>query len=181
MEMKPPKTKKELHTLLGITSYFSKFSPSTADICESLRQLTSSKTEWTWNAAYQKLFDKTKSVITEDVCMKCYDETQLLYLETGASGIRLRAAPLPTRSSASCPWDSAPDSSILRPYAFASKSLSSAEKRYSNIEKEALGILHRLNKFHHYCFVREVGIITDHKLLVAIFKKDVAMLSQRIQ
>ena len=34
---------------------------------------------------------------------------------------------------------------------------------------------------HHYCFAREVLIITDHKSLVAIFKTDVATLSQHIQ
>ena len=38
-----------------------------------------------------------------------------------------------------------------------------------------------MEKFHHYCFGREVHIITDHKLLVSIFKKDVATLSQHIQ
>ena len=48
----------------------------------------------------------------------------------------------------------------------------SAEKRYSNIEREALGILHGLKKFHHYCFARDVRIITDHKPLVAIFRND---------
>ena len=46
---------------------------------------------------------------------------------------------------------------------------------------EVLGILHGLKNFHHYYFEREVHIITDHKLLVSIFKKDVAMLSQHIQ
>ena len=54
-------------------------------------------------------------------------------------------------------------------------------KGKSNIECEALGILHGLEKFHHYCFGRGVLVITDHKLLVSIFKKDVATLSQRIQ
>ena len=44
-----------------------------------------------------------------------------------------------------------------------------------------LGILHGLEKFHHYCFGREVLAITDHKPLVSIFKTDVAMLSQWIQ
>ena len=48
-------------------------------------------------------------------------------------------------------------------------------------EREALGILHGLKKLHHYCFARELSIITDDKPLAAIFKKDVAMLSQRIQ
>ena len=61
-------------------------------IYESQRHLTSSKTEWTRNATYQRLFDKAKSIIKETVCMKFYDESQLLYLETDVSGIRLRTA-----------------------------------------------------------------------------------------
>ena len=44
-----------------------------------------------------------------------------------------------------------------------------------------LVILHGLEKFHHYCFGREVLVITDHKLLVSMFKKDVATLLQCIQ
>ena len=64
-EMPPPKTKKEFQSLLGIVNYLSKFSFSTVNVCESLRQLTWSKTERTWNATYQKLFDKTKSIIKE--------------------------------------------------------------------------------------------------------------------
>ena len=38
-----------------------------------------------------------------------------------------------------------------------------------------------MEKFHHYCFSREVLNITDHKPLVSMFKKDVATLSQQIQ
>ena len=55
------------------------------------------------------------------------------------------------------------------------------ECRYSNIEREALGILHGLKKFHHYCFMRKVHVINNHKPLVSIFKKDLAMLLQQIQ
>ena len=73
------------------------------------------------------------------------------------------------------------NSSIFRPNAFASKRLTKAEKGYSNIEREALGIPEGLEKCHHYFFVREMSIIADHKPLVAIFKKDVATLSQRLQ
>ena len=77
--------------------------------------------------------------------------------------------------------DMAPDNTILCPIALTSKSLTDVEWRYSNIEHEALGILHGLEKFHHYCFGREVLIITDHKLLVSMFIKDVATLLQCIQ
>ena len=78
------------------------------------------------------------------------------------------------------PKDSTPDTTVLPPIAFVSKSLTSAECRYSNIESEALVILHGLEKFHHYCFARDVNVITNHKPLVAIFKNDAVTLSQRI-
>ena len=99
----PPKTKKELQAFLGIINYLGKFSPSTADVCESLRKLMSAKTEWTWNAIYQNMFDKAKAIINEDACMKFYDETKLLYIETDASGVGLGAALLQARSNTSCP------------------------------------------------------------------------------
>ena len=102
--------------------------------------------------------------------MKCYDETKLLYIKTNVSVAGLGAA-LPQTSSTSFLGDKAQDNSILRPIAFVNNSLSSVENRYSNTEREALGILYRLKKFHHYCFLREVRVISDHKLLVAIFKK----------
>ena len=112
--------------------------------------------------------------------MKFYDNTKLLYLETDASRFGLGAAQLQMCKGTTCQKDIAPDNTILCPIMFASKSLIGAEHRYSNIEREALGILHGLKIFHHYCFAREVLIITDHKPLVAIFKKDMAMLSQCI-
>ena len=113
-EMPPPKTKKELQAFLGIINYLSRFSASTASACESLRQLTLSKVEWMWNASYQKLFDKAKWIIKENECMKFYDETQPLYLETDASGVRLGATLLQTRSSVSSQRDKVPNNSILR-------------------------------------------------------------------
>ena len=70
---------------------------------------------------------------------------------------------------------------MLWPIVLASKSLTGAESRYSNLECKALGIIHGLEKFHHYCFGRNIIIVTDHRLLDAIFKKDVATLSQQIQ
>ena len=88
---------------------------------------------------------------------------------------------LQTRDGATYQRDTAPDNTTLQPIAFASKSITSAECTFSNIEREALGILHGLERCHHYCLTRDVNVITDHKLLVSIFKKDVATLSQRIQ
>ena len=179
--MLPPENKKELRAFLGVINYLNKFSPGTSKACKPLRKLKSSKVTWMRNASYQQLFDKEKSLIKVEMCIKLYDDTKLLYLETDAAGISLGAALLQLKDNMNCLKDMAPDNTIHCPIAFASKCLMGAEQRYRNIKCEALGILHGLAKFHHYCFGKEVLIITDHKLLVSIFKKDVATLSQRIQ
>ena len=131
--------------------------------------------------SYQALFNKAKLLIKADMCMKLYDDTKLLYLKTDASRVGLGLALLQMLKETTCQKDITPDNTILHPITFASKRLTGAKHRYSNIESEALGILHGLEKFHHYCFAREVLIITNHNPLVAIFKKDVATLLQCIQ
>ena len=113
--------------------------------------------------------------------MKFYNIIQPHYLETGAFGIGLGAALLQMHEGTACHKDEAPDNTTHCPIAFASKSLTGAECWYSKLEREALGIIHGLEKFHHYCFAREVLTISNHKPLVAIFKKDVAILLQCIQ
>ena len=42
-------------------------------------------------------------------------------------------------------------------------------------------MVHCQEKLHHYSFACEVNLIRDHKLLVVIFQKDMAALSQRLQ
>ena len=84
--------------------------------------------------------------------MKFYDDTKPLYLETDASGVGPGAALQQMQQGTTCQKDTVPDNTILHPIVFASKSLTGAEQRYSNIEREALGIMHGLKKFHHYLF-----------------------------
>ena len=69
------------------------------------------------------MFDKAKSIMKEDTFIKFYDETKPLYIEKDASRVGLGTALLQTRSTNSCHRDEVPDNSILRPIAFASKSL----------------------------------------------------------
>ena len=51
----------------------------------------------------------------------------------------------------------------------------------NNIEIEVLCILYGLDVYHHYLSACEVSMIIDNKPLVAIFKKDVASISFRLQ
>ena len=91
-----PNNKKELRAFLSIINYLGQISPGTADVCDPLCKLPSSKATWTWNASYQSLFNKAKLLIKSDMCMKFYNDTKPVYLETDASRVGLGAALLQT-------------------------------------------------------------------------------------
>ena len=75
--------------------------------------------------------------------------------------VSLRSKSLWTRSC--------PNNNTERPIAYASKSLSKAEKHYSQINKEAFALVWGIKKFHTYLFARHFTLRTDHKPLTAIF------------
>ena len=70
--------------------------------------------------------------------------------------------------------------SNLLPVAYASKSLSEAEKNYANIKRELLGVVFSLETFKHFTSGRQTNIVTDHKLLTSLFSKCLANTSPRL-
>lgn len=56
-----------------------------------------------------------------------------------------------------------------RPIAYASRSLNSSEKNYSQIEKEGLAIIFSITNYYMYLFGRKFTLRTDHKPLLKIF------------
>ncbi|UYV80094.1 K02A2.6-like [Cordylochernes scorpioides] len=58
---------------------------------------------------------------------------------------------------------------VERPIAFASRTMSQTERRYAQIDKEALAIIFGISKFYKYLYGRDFKIITDHKPLLGIF------------
>ena len=71
-----------------------------------------------------------------------------------------------------------------RPIAFTSRTFTSAERNYSNIERESLAVIHGVKKFYDYLYGRSFTICSDHKPLEKLLgptKEIPRMTSSRIQ
>ena len=71
-----------------------------------------------------------------------------------------------------------------KPVAYASRSLATAERNYSQLDKKGLAIIFGVKKFHNYLYRRQFSIVTDHKPLIHLFSENrsiPAMASARLQ
>ena len=121
--------------------------------------------EFAWQPAQQQAFDKLKQLCTHPPLLKFYDPARPVEIFSDASSMGLGAVLLQDD----------------QPVAFSSRSLTDAETRYAQIEKEMLSIVHACIKFHHYIFGRHVTIFNDHKPLEDIDKKPLLSTPMRIQ
>ena len=64
---------------------------------------------------------------------------------------------------------------------YVSRTLTPAEERYFNIERELLGVVFAMERLHNYVYGGPVQVQTDNKPLEAIWKKCIPTTSPRLQ
>ncbi len=165
LDLPAPADKLEARALIGMVSYLQRFIPNSSKLLEPIRQLTTNKTEFYWDANLDKTLEQIKEAVSSASTLAYFNHTAATEIQCDASKKGLGACMLQNG----------------QPISFASKSLTKAESNYSNIEREALGVVFALTKFHQYTFGRHVTVITDHKPLEVIFKKSLADVPPRLQ
>ena len=64
---------------------------------------------------------------------------------------------------------------------YASRAMTKTEQNYQNLEREALGTIWGMQKFHYFLYGKEFTLETNQKPLVSIYKKHMIDISPRVQ
>ncbi|VDI07841.1 Hypothetical predicted protein [Mytilus galloprovincialis] len=166
-DMPPPSNKAEVQTILGMVNYLSKFAPNLAEITSPMRAILNKDVEFAWDQPQIAAFQKVKEILTRSPgpILSYYDPTKDLTLQVDASKYGLGAVLLQDD----------------KPVAYASKSLTTSEINYAQIEKEMYAIVFGCTRFHQYIYGRSIRVETDHKPLVSIMKKSLLDAPARLQ
>jgi len=162
-----PDSPKALRRFLGMCNFFSRFVPNYADKAKRLTSLQNSKMK-TFSI---KCKDNLKTLRKDFDCLK-------------QSICQITANNLPNHKEkftvAVDASDFAVGSVIYQkngPIAFHSRKLSTAEQKYSTLDKEFLAIVDAVKKFHCYLYGVKFELLTDHKPLITFLQRK--MLSNR--
>ena len=167
---------KEFQSFLGAVNYLARFIPHLSALQAPLQDLLKKENEFIWAQNHQLCFDQVKEAVCKDITLKFYEPNLPIFIETDASQNGIGVVLLqPLDSSFTLNENDIPTK--LMPVAFASKTLTSAEHNYANIECEILGVVFGVLHFKHFTFGNEVNIITDHKPLVSLLKKSLVACS----
>jgi hypothetical protein len=163
-----PTSVTELKSYLGMLTYYSKFLPDLSTLLHPLYQLLRKHVLWHWGHEQKKAFRKSKELLMSTSCLTHFDSTLELTLACDASAYGLGAV-LSHRMR----------DGAERPIGYASRTLTDAERNYSQLEKEGLAFIFGIKRFHDYLFGRSFQLITDHKPLLGLLK-ELSLLKRRL-
>ena len=128
LQMEAPTNVTELRRSLSMVNQLGKFSARISELSQPLRELLSAKHSWTWGSG------KSKAELSQPTVLALYNLKAPTKVSADASSYGLGAVLL---QQVEKKW---------KPVAYASRSMTDTEKRYAQIEKEALAVMWSCDK-----------------------------------
>lgn len=168
-----PRSITELKSYLGLLNYYSKFLRNLSPVLAPLHELLRKSVKWHWGKEQEDAFSQSKELLQSSAVLIHFDPSKPLVLDCDASPYGIGAVLSHKMAN-----------ETERPIDFMSRTLSRAEKGYSQLEKEALSIVFGVKKFHKFLNGRHFTVKSDHKPLLGLLKETKgipAMTAVRIQ
>nr|XP_055067975.1 uncharacterized protein K02A2.6-like [Misgurnus anguillicaudatus] len=147
----------QLRSFLGLLSWYSKFIPNFASVVEPLRACLRKDAEFRWSNEAQDSFSEVRQLLVNSPALALYNPDLPTIISTDASDYGLGAVFSQIH----------PDKSE-RTVAFASRTLTTPERKYSTVEKEALACVWAVEKWRTYLWGRTFTLRTDHQALTTL-------------
>ncbi|UYV71173.1 hypothetical protein LAZ67_8002033, partial [Cordylochernes scorpioides] len=148
-----PRNISETRSFLGLSSYYRRFIKSYANKSRPLNSLLKKDEKFIWGGEQDETFRILKQELGFSPVLGHFVEGAETHVHTDASGYGLGAVLVQIQNDAE------------RPIAYASRTLTKAEKNYSTTEKECLAVVWALGKFRPYLYGRPFTVVTDHHSL----------------
>ena len=165
LKMQFPPDKETMHSFLGLVNFLNRYTPRLAELCSPLRKLILKDSHYSPGDPEHAAFDAIKAEFKKKIILPYFDRNKETILQTDASKKGFGAVILQEE----------------QPIYYASRALTSAEKNYQNLEREAQAAVWGMEKFHYFLYGRKFILQTDQKPLVSIFRKHMIDVSPRIQ
>ena len=149
LEMESPQNLTELRRFMGMINQLGKFSPRLAELSQPLRELLSTKRQWLWSSSQEQAFKQVKKELSHPTVLALYNRQASSKVSSDAS-YGLGAVLVQKHEDQ---W---------KPVAYASRAMNETERRYAQIEKEALAVTWACHKFSDYILGSRFEIETDH-------------------
>ena len=160
-EVPEPSNISELKSFVGLLNYYHKFICNLSSLLFPFFRLMKKDAPWKWTAVEKEAFHKAKQALNSSSLLVHFDPSKEIILAADASPYGVGGV-----------LSHKMEDGTERPIAFTSRSLTAAEKKYAQIEKEGLAIVFAVKRFHQFLQGREFKIYSDHKPLKYIFDEN---------
>ena len=159
-----PPDKETMRSFLGMVNYLNRYSALSAHLTTPLIALTNQAMDYKPGKVHYENFNRLKMEVSHMRAPPYFDVNAETTLQTDASKKGLGVCII-QKGKVIC---------------YTSRALTKTEQNYQNLEREALGTIWGMEKFHYFLYGKEFTLETNQKPLLSIYKKHMIDISSRV-